>query len=678
MHRPRSIRHLLSRVLTLGALFCTGSALLLLPDTLFAQVLQTDAATSAVSHTEDVPPAGAYEIKHIVYIVKENRSFDNYFGTFPGARGATTGVLSNGTVIPLAHASDPYVHDIGHDWWSGVEVIDGGKMDLYDLNYSGNVQGDLEAYTQMHQQDLPNYWTYAQDFVLADNMFSSQHGPSLPNHIYSIAADSGKMISVPNGSPGKSDSWGCDTPENLVVQFLQSDGTITTGPPCIDVQTLGDILDTYGVTWKYYASNYGVPGYQWNAYNDIHHIRYGPDWTKNIEDNNKFDDDALKGKLPTVSWLVAPNEKMEHPPTSTCYGENWTVDAINAIMQGPDWKSTAIFLTWDDFGGLYDHVAPQQYDQFGLGPRVPMIIISPYSKPGYISHTQYEFSSVLKFIEKRFNLPSLTERDAQAHDMFDSFDFKQNPIPPVVLKPRVCPIAPVATTFGEQPVGTAVTNTFQVTNFGAVPLQFSSVKLTGSPDFTVKGCRKTVNPGSWCFLSVTFKPTSIAAENATVVVTDNYPGSPQKIAVTGAGSALSAPSLLLDSVVFGGLGTMIIPATKVGGSRQQNFSITNNGSTNITLSSIYATGVDFQQINQCSQTLAPQANCQFTITFKPQVSGPRWGQITIVDSDPGSPHLARLVGTGYTGADPDEATSTHELPTHVDFPEFADHDDDDD
>jgi phospholipase C len=158
-----------------------------------------------------------------------------------------------------------------------------------------------------------------------------------------------------------------------------------------------------------------------------------------VTSDSRFVKDALKGNLPTVSWLVT-GVASEHPPFSTCEGENWTVKQINAIMRGPLWNSTVIFLTWDDFGGFYDHVSPPKLDQFGLGPRVPLLIISPYAKPGHISHTQYEFSSFLAFVETRLSLKPLTERDTQANNMLDSFDFSQPPRAPLVLSPHSCPV----------------------------------------------------------------------------------------------------------------------------------------------------------------------------------------------------------------------------------------------
>jgi phospholipase C len=148
------------------------------------------------------------------------------------------------------------------------------------------------------------------------------------------------------------------------------------------------------------------------------------------------------GKLRAVSWVLPPLGLGEHPPESVCQGENWTTQVINAIMQSPYWSSTAVFLMWDDYGGYYDHVPPPQVDRFGPGPRVPLLIISPYAKRGYVSHTVYEQSSMLKFVERRYQLGSLTARDAAASDMLDGFDFSQSPQDPMILSPRVCPEAP--------------------------------------------------------------------------------------------------------------------------------------------------------------------------------------------------------------------------------------------
>jgi phospholipase C len=381
------------------------------------------------------------KVQHIVFIIKENRTFDNYFGTFPRANGATKGVTSSGVVVALIHQPDRLAMDIDHSWTGAHFAVNGGKMNRFDLLKGARQNGQDMAMSQFTQADLPNYWAYAAKFTLADAMFSSLEGPSFPNHLYTIAAQSGGALNNP-GIPGKgvaTDSWGCDADDGVVVGAIGPTGGKTLIRPCFDFQTLADELQAARVAWRYYAPPQGQPGYVWSALNSVKHIRNGPLWASNVVPETQFGDDARSGNLPAVSWLVPNLAESDHPPQSVCAGENWTVQQINAIMNGPEWDSTVIFLTWDDFGGFYDHVPPPGIDKFGLGPRVPMIIISPFAKKGYISHTQYEFASMLKFVEERFALRPLTARDNSANDMLDSFDFQQPPLPPLPLALRSCP-----------------------------------------------------------------------------------------------------------------------------------------------------------------------------------------------------------------------------------------------
>jgi len=400
-------------------------------------------AALANTHAEAISPSvgnpreggrdNCQPIEHIVYIVKENRTFDNYFGTFPGADGATSGKISTGETIPLGHTPDQLPHDIAHTFYPTAVAIHGGLMDQFDLIPGGE---DLLGYTQMTEQDIPNYFAYAKSFTLADRMFSSLAGPSFPNHLYSVAAQSGGAFDIPDHYDLY--IWGCDAPSDERVPVMDNKGQVSYVFPCFEFTTLADTLQDAGISWKYYAPGPGDIGYVWSAFDAIGHIRQTPLWEHVVPDT-QFMNDALSGNLPAVSWLVTPWDVSEHPPAGTCVGENWTVDQINAVMQGPDWNSTVIFLTWDDFGGFYDHVPPPVLDSLGLGPRVPMLIISPYAKTGYISHELYEFSSVVKFIEQRFSLPTLTARDFQASDMHDSFDFCQDPLPPLILQHHECP-----------------------------------------------------------------------------------------------------------------------------------------------------------------------------------------------------------------------------------------------
>lgn len=365
------------------------------------------------------------QIRHTVFIMKENRTFDHYFGQFPGANGATSGTTSTGQTIPLARVVNPAnLANLCNGWLCALQAMDGGRMDAFDL-ISG---GSLDAYTQLAQQDIPNYWAYAQRFTLADAYFTSVHGPSFPNELYAIAAQSGGVID--NGSDYGA-GVACDGSPAEVVTELHPDGTTTQISPCFDFPTLPDRLATKGISWM----NYGGA---LNTFSTIRQIRNGSAWNTNFASSDQFVSDAQNGRLPAVSWVSAPEPDDEHPPLDWCSGENWTVQALNAVMQGPDWNSTVVFITWDDFGGLYDHVPPPQLDQFGLGPRVPLLIISPYAKAGFVVHTMYEHSSILKFVETRYGLAPLSTRDAIASDMRDSFDFTQTPQAPLILQTRTC------------------------------------------------------------------------------------------------------------------------------------------------------------------------------------------------------------------------------------------------
>jgi len=409
-------------------LVLTGALILLGTNSIGAQTSDRD------DHQRHERRKGLDRIEHVVFIVKENRTFDNYFGTFPGVDGATSGKISTGEVIPLRHAPDMTPRDIDHSYQAAVEAIDGGAMDRFDLIAGGNVNGDYLSYSQYYESDMPNYFTYARNFVLADAFFSSLEGPSFPNHLYTVGAQSGRAINNPNTA-----RWGCDAAATSRVQTLEEPGEFGSVYPCFDFDTLADRLEEQGLSWKYYAPGQDQSGYIWSALNAIRHIRLTSLWQQHVVDPTQFVQDASSGNLPAVSWLVVGSGLSEHPPASVCLGENWTVEQLNAVMSGPNWNSTVVFLTWDDFGGFYDHVAPPVVDNFGFGPRVPLLIISPWAKRGHISHTTLEFSSVLKFIEERFDLDPLTERDQDANDLIDSFDFDHRPGKPLLLQTRPCP-----------------------------------------------------------------------------------------------------------------------------------------------------------------------------------------------------------------------------------------------
>ncbi len=397
------------------------------------------------------------KIKHIVFLVKENRTFDTLFGTYPGADGATTGTTCEGKTVPLARASDASP-GAAHSFTDGITAIDGGKMDCFNALTDGHA---LQGYVQYHRDQIPSYWSYAQHFTLADEFFSSIYGPTLVEHLAVVAAGTDRFVDnerPPQIGSGRGGGY-CDDPLERLSSFEKLTPTQqqdafhleevpdtaalkskywTERWPCVDFKTLPDELQRNGLSWKYYTS----PEPFFDIMRMIRHVRFGPMWN-NVVSESTFVPDVQNGRLPAVSWLIPPIAESDHPGyNGLCPGENWTVETLNAIMQSPQWKSTVVVLTWDDFGGFYDHVPPPHVDLYGLGPRVPAIVISPWSKPGYIDSQTMEFASVLKLIETVFRLPPLTERDASANDMLDAFDFKQPPNPPLVLQPRDCPETP--------------------------------------------------------------------------------------------------------------------------------------------------------------------------------------------------------------------------------------------
>jgi phospholipase C len=433
-----------------------------------------DGGTSPIAeqHTAKFP------VKNVVFFVKENRTFDVYFGKFPLANGAKTGKICDGGTVPLRPMLDRSSPDISHAWDAALLAYNDGGMNCFDeitdAQYPG---GGPLGYQVADEVDIPNYYALAKAFVLCDNFYSSLHGPSFPNHLYTIAATSGGVRDnpakanpdLPNApqvgpchtvgtcpDPGEaglepsditpyknvSGIWGCDANPKVRVPVLDEEGEVEEIYPCLDFQTLGDELDAAGVTWKMYApveGKYdggfqGSGGYIWTVYDAIRHMRDSPEWARHVVPVDDFVTDARNGTLPSVSWISTPSPVSEHPPSSVCTGENWTVSVLKALAAGPQWSQSAVFLTWDDFGGFYDHVAPKQVDVYGLGFRVPLLIVSPWARGGTIDGTRAEFSSVLKFIETDFDLPPLTARDKNAVDMTQDFDFTKTTLlalPPI-------------------------------------------------------------------------------------------------------------------------------------------------------------------------------------------------------------------------------------------------------
>jgi phospholipase C len=378
------------------------------------------------------------KIKHVVFVLLENHSFDQVFGQFPGAAGTITATIAGRGTVSLGHAPLYYWHDIEHDYTDADHAIDNGKMDGFTDIVGANLNGDLMSFGQYVPSDIPNFWSYATHFTLGDHMYSSMSGGTFPNHLYSVAAQSDGIVTNPSDWVH---GWGCDSGK-AAYTVKRSGNKYGGGGTCFSFPTLADTMQQMGVSWSYYAAPYPDLGYLFSTLDAFKSIRETSLWDTQVKDQATFEADARAGRLPAFSWVTPPFKSSSHPPFSICAAEDWFVGKMNALMQGPDWDSTAVFLVWDDFGGFYDHLAPPSVDKFGLGLRVPFLIISPYARRGYVSHTTYSFESILKTFEEISALPPLTERDAQASDTLDSFDFTQQPALPLVLRQRGCPVGP--------------------------------------------------------------------------------------------------------------------------------------------------------------------------------------------------------------------------------------------
>jgi phospholipase C len=386
-------------------------------------------------------------IQHVVVIVKENHTFDNYFGTFPGAEGTTQCKTSMGTLGSTA-APDRTPRDLCHAHDCALTDWDNGAMDGWLAVSGASQNGDNLFCAQYGAASIPNYWAYAKAFGLADHYFANMLGPSFPGHTFYLAAQAGWAT----GNPGYTIThpyWGCDESASYTVPILDM-GTCNQSSvaPCFKIPSVPDVLPQ-GVDWRFYGSNFYVFPEIWSMFDAIDSVRNGPGWSK-VVNQSEFDTDVDNGKLPPVTWLVDQDLDDEHPNIgSVCAGENYTVGHVNHIMQSPMWKNTVVFFTMDDFGGWYDHVAPpRQYGcdaqhPYGLGFRLPLLIISPYVKQG-IYKSVAEQASLVKFILEVFKAPKYladidpAAQDKQANDLMDAFDWNQAPLPPVVLQQRTC------------------------------------------------------------------------------------------------------------------------------------------------------------------------------------------------------------------------------------------------
>ena len=374
------------------------------------------------------------KISHVVVIVQENRSFDNLFYGYPGADTVASGQTSSGVTVALQPVSFTENYDLSHQLSDYVASYDGGAMNGFDRGTTGPLGGvggipGVPAdpqYAYVEPSQTATYRAMAAAYVLGDRFFPSQIDSSFTAHQYLIAAQAGGTVDNPlQGIP-----WGCDSaPGNLVPTLLPNRTDGPGVPPCFTYPTLGDELDAAGASWRYYAPAIGGDvGEIWSAYDAIKGIRYGPDWQSDvISPASRVITDIAAGKLAGVSWVVPDLVDSDHPASQSTSGPDWVASIVNAVGTSSYWDSTAIVVFWDDWGGWYDHVAPPQMGPGGLGFRTPLLVISAYTKRGYVSHVQYETGSIDRLIEGVFGLGTLAAADARANDLDDCFDFTQPP-----------------------------------------------------------------------------------------------------------------------------------------------------------------------------------------------------------------------------------------------------------
>jgi len=436
---------------------------------------------------------GPTKIQHIIFIVQENHSFDNYFGTYPRANGIPRGLAipmdpnrtSLGSVSPFHLSASQRVLIVGDELPPGVsdpsELEANGAAPFHldresigrDLNHAWQVahmawnNGKMDGFVAAEKsrltmgyydrRDIPNYWDYADNFVLDNNFFSSAMGPSFPNHLY-----------IASGANG---------PTTLDEKWIKDDGVVNTPgklPSGISFSwaTLAEELSKGKVSWTWYigAVNHYEPTI-WNVLPLFEYFQNHPnDLKEHVKNTESFISDVQNGELPAVSWLFPgvwhppvptdwpelclgkggemdpgdppiPDREpgkayphvSEHPPARPDCGMDYVTYLVNHVMRSRYWESTAFVITWDDYGGFYDHVPPPEVDDFGEGFRVPTLVVSPWAKHGFIDHTMYEFGSMLKLAEVNFNLATLGARDLKANDMMNSFDFNQAPQRPLIL-----------------------------------------------------------------------------------------------------------------------------------------------------------------------------------------------------------------------------------------------------
>jgi phospholipase C len=379
---------------------------------------------------------GAGKIKYVVVLIQENRTVDNLFNGLPGADTVKFGLGSKGAQIRLQ--PEPLAAHFGlrHNHAAFLTEWNNGGMNGFD-ELAGHCSvaprcppNSLLVFGYVPHDEVRPYFDMAERYTFADRMFESSQGPSFPAHQYLVSGTSTNH----NGSPLKAaenatkHAGGCDSPRRTTVPLIDAKGEVRKKVfPCFERTSIFTLLDDTSVSWRYYQEQplAGV----WNAVDALKPIwQNRSEYSQNvIAPSKRVLTDIAHGKLAQVVMVTPSQHASDHAGDTDGSGPDWIASIVNAIGESPYWSSTAIFITWDDWGGWYDHVSPTIYNSYELGMRVPLIVVSPYAKSHYVSHVPYEFGSILKFTEQVFGLPSLGTTDVRANDLSDCFDFTKAP-----------------------------------------------------------------------------------------------------------------------------------------------------------------------------------------------------------------------------------------------------------
>jgi phospholipase C len=419
----------LASVLAVGSLWGCGQSAL-------APAARDASATTRLA----IASGPSSKIRHVVIIFQENRSVDDLFNGLNGADTVRSGKNSDGKTVKLRPILLTGNYDISHEHSAFVVEEANGKLDGFNNVNSECKRGrkcpprGVRAYGYVPRSEVQPYFELASTYAFGDRMFQSNEGPSFPAHQYIISgtstiSDGSSLRAAGNAfNPYGGFTGGCDSPVGSFVWLIDELGNENQGTyPCFDRTTLMDLLDRKSVSWRYYLARV-APGL-WNAPDAISHIRKSSAYaTHVIAPPSTVLTDIAHGDLADVVWVTPTAAASDHAGSTNGTGPSWVASVVNALGSSAYWSDTAIFVTWDDWGGWYDHVPPPHYNSYELGFRVPLIVISPYAKPHYISHVQHEFGSILKFVEETFALGSLHTTDVRADDLSDCFDFSQAPL----------------------------------------------------------------------------------------------------------------------------------------------------------------------------------------------------------------------------------------------------------